>query len=191
MRSRFIIVEGPDSSGKTTLAKFLAVRCGGVYLHMSGFKSLHDCMPAYHDHTLRGIEWTLENVPGHTIILDRSWPSEFVYGREFRPQYVDNFPYKEFQSRIRNVGGVYVFCMDAGIERRHQESHEDQDHKYDPESFSRIVMGYQVLMQQLSTRPDVCTYNMQEYGHRLDRYADKLYKFIDENRELSVAADLE
>src|SRR6266550_1572619 len=108
MNTRFIIVEGPDSSGKTTLAKFLAERTQSLYWHSSGNKILHSVMPIYHLTMLDSIEENLKM--GRSVMLDRSWPSEFIYGREFRPQLVDNFPFKEFQDRISQLGGRYIFC---------------------------------------------------------------------------------
>ena len=159
---RFLIIEGPDSSGKTTLAKFLAERTQSLYWHSSGHPLLHSIMPIYHIKMLESIEDNLKM--GRSVVHDRSWPSEFIYGRELRPQLVDSFPFKEFQDRINKFGGRYIFCMDDDVTKRFRNGHDSKDHQYDEATFMNIVMAYRVLMEHMLTRPDSRHYDMLKHG---------------------------
>lgn len=163
MNPRLLIIEGPDCSGKTTLAQFLAKQTHSLYWHMSGHPALHQAMTAYHWVSLESIEWNIKN--GRSVVLDRSWPSEFVYGREFRPALVDLFPFKNFQDKIAELHGKYIFCMDGEIESRFEKLHTSVNHKnYDRGQFCNIVQGYQVLMDHMLTRPDSRHYSILNHG---------------------------
>jgi hypothetical protein len=167
MDNRLFIIEGPDCSGKTTLAKFLSHKLDMVYMHMSGHPALHRAMPEYHQQTLDSIEWNMKE-NGMRFVLDRSWPSEWVYGREFRTHLVDRFPFKEFQDRLQGLGAKYVFCMDDKIEERHAAEHVPKNHlPYDRSDFHGVVVGYQILMTTMTVRPDVYTYDLEKDGANL------------------------
>lgn len=166
MASRLFIIEGPDCSGKTTLARHMAVQLGGTYLHASGHPALHAGMVEYHESILSAIEWNMaHDRGGHVFILDRFWPSEFVYGREFRTHLVDRYPFKEVQDRISKLGGKYVFCMDGHVGSRHAREHVPKNHvPYDGGQFSGVIIGYQALMSIMGTRPDYIHYDMTRDG---------------------------
>lgn len=74
-----IVLEGPDSVGKTTLAKALVDYLGASYIHLTyRFK---DNMFAYHT---AAIEMCLHKLKHGPVVLDRWWASELIYARAFR-----------------------------------------------------------------------------------------------------------
>ena len=77
---RLIILEGPDGSGKSTLAPILAQLYNGRVIHHGTYKDLDGPALArtYVDSLMPAL------VEGQTIILDRCWLSEPIYGKVFR-----------------------------------------------------------------------------------------------------------
>lgn len=75
----FIVLEGPDSAGKTTLGKALVDYLGAHYIHLTyRFK---DKMFDYHTAALEQCLRHLEHGP---VVLDRWWGSELIYAQAFR-----------------------------------------------------------------------------------------------------------
>ena len=142
--TRLIIVEGPDCSGKTTLAKALANGLNYNYVHMSGAPALHSAMAEYHAATLHSIEWTVGNVYGSGCVMDRSWPSEHVYGRLFRPHLVSRFPFVQQIDKIKTLRGIYIMCDSEEIVGLHNKE-PDPSHHYDDGLFAAIVYEYRNL----------------------------------------------
>ena len=75
---KIVIVEGPDGSGKTTLAKHLCSRLGYGYVHMS----IPDDPKRPFDYWWRRIYPELHKHPG--LVIDRLHWSEALYGSLFR-----------------------------------------------------------------------------------------------------------
>lgn len=74
-----VVLDGPDGTGKTTLAKRLLELRPGKYLHQ-GYK-FKDNIFLYHTGALRlATLWSNDNL----VILDRLWLSECLYARAFR-----------------------------------------------------------------------------------------------------------
>lgn len=78
-----IYLDGPDGSGKTTLANAVKARLESlgktvVYLHNG---KADDCWKLHFDCALQIHEAMLR---GDYVILDRFWVSEFIYGRTYR-----------------------------------------------------------------------------------------------------------
>ena len=78
--SRITIFEGPDGSGKTTLAKRYAERMGACYRHHG------PCPQITEEHLLKiYVEMMLPALLGYQdVVLDRAWLSEQVYGLVIR-----------------------------------------------------------------------------------------------------------
>lgn len=76
---RLTIFEGPDGSGKTTLAKAYAEATGAVYTHLGPFPRVTTGLARLY------VEAILPAVLGYTdIVMDRCWLSEKPYGQAFR-----------------------------------------------------------------------------------------------------------
>jgi len=85
---RLFIIEGPDCSGKTTLAKRIAMMRNAMYIHATGSGKLFAAMLDYHLSIVKNASINLSN--GHDVVLDRLWPSEYVYGQIQRPTLSNN-----------------------------------------------------------------------------------------------------
>jgi hypothetical protein len=109
-----IILEGPDGAGKTTLARAIQKVSGASYLHCT--YRLPDQMPRYHTaalmHALSGALKT-----DRPVILDRWWPSEYIYGDVFRGG--TKFPhYGRLLDRLAiRFGALYVTCLPSDVTR--------------------------------------------------------------------------
>ena len=93
-RAGIIIVEGPDCSGKTTLSRYLSVEFNrrgnrSVYFHCAGNKELFPAMSAFQQCVLDNAKWNKSN--GSIVIIDRHWPSEYIYRPIFRPDQKEEF----------------------------------------------------------------------------------------------------
>lgn len=74
-----IVLEGPDGSGKTTLAGVICEQLGAKYIHATyRFKNQ---MHRYHWAVL---EQALKAAATQPVVIDRWWPSEQVYAGAFR-----------------------------------------------------------------------------------------------------------
>ena len=78
--SRVIVLEGPDGSGKTTLAKKLSSELGWKYVHMSAPVPIDKPF----DYWWARIQTEFAGSTPSGLIIDRLHPSEDVYGGLFR-----------------------------------------------------------------------------------------------------------
>ena len=117
-----IIIEGPDGSGKTTLANKLAKRTGYMLLHRSQPKSEEEKKKMMAEY-LQVID------SGENVIMDRCWYSEMVYGPVMRDASVISYPEMyELEKRIcKKGGGIIIYCTDRPdvLWNRCQERGED------------------------------------------------------------------
>lgn len=84
-----IIIEGPDSTGKTTLAKFLAEKLDFEYYHFSAPKSKEEAKKDYFNF--------INKFSNKNVIVDRAFWGEFVYApiwRNYEPDYFNELEAK-------------------------------------------------------------------------------------------------
>lgn len=144
MKHKLIILEGPDGSGKTTLARQLAERLSAVSLHLTCTKALVGGLRDYQLHVMRDVAENLRL--GHTVVLDRSWISEAVYGPVMRPKgpsYV-----AEIKTITESLNPFYIFCVRKDNEAWHAEN-KDKAHPYTKRQFRKILRGYQEAYEEL------------------------------------------
>lgn len=92
------IVEGPDGSGKTTLAKNLALSTGCKYIHNS-----------YED--LCNLHFFAEQLYKENVVIDRSFISEVIYAKvKKRTCRVSNSDVEKLHTLIENLCGVLIYC---------------------------------------------------------------------------------
>lgn len=73
------IFEGPDGSGKTTLAKEYAAETGAIYVHFAQLPQVNASLARMH------VEAMLPALLGYSdVVFDRCWLSEYPYGVAFR-----------------------------------------------------------------------------------------------------------
>lgn len=144
-----IIVEGPDCSGKTTLAKYLAREYHAAYFKMTRTKELRGSLLMYdYMRTMQAtIEWNIQN--GTTVILDRCWISEFCYSLAVRIE--DHLYWKaywpELHRHILSMCGLYVFCERSDVIQAHRE-HENSEHPYTDEQIRDIAAIYKAFRKK-------------------------------------------
>lgn len=112
-----IILEGPDHSGKTTLAEHFRDKYGAHVMHCTWSPELEKNMSNYIINTLsQGIEISKNQL----VIIDRSWISEYIYSDVFRngTQYPHLADYCHKTLRVDRAEVVYCLPYDipAGIE---------------------------------------------------------------------------
>lgn len=98
-----IVLEGPDASGKTTLAKALAEEVDGVYVHAS----------APERHPLVEYTATIETLRPEHIVLDRWHIGEMIYGPKYRGR--SGLSRKQFdavEEYLAGYGALLVHCDD-------------------------------------------------------------------------------
>jgi thymidylate kinase len=164
---KLIILEGPDRAGKTTLGKFLAHRLDAYYYHMSGVPAFYPYMIHYHRKVLEDVLWNVED--GRTVILDRTWLSELIYGMHFRPELAKHFPFDDFKEQIRKARGLYIICLPDNAIQRHKED-PDPTHHYDDKNFAVIVSKYSEWLLEHAGDEDVFSYNVEQDGSDLQKF---------------------
>lgn len=125
--SGIVCLEGPDGVGKTTLAEHLVKEWRAVSFHASyRFKKM---IPAFHTAILRKAMKVRD--AGGIAVMDRSWPSEAIYGKVFR----GGTRWPEYTFRMDDVfveqGVVTVLCLPNSISeslaRRRRRDEEDPE----------------------------------------------------------------
>lgn len=126
---------------------------------------------------------------GQPVVLDRFWPSEYVYGSIFREHISEQaYSFSHILERLREIPTIYIFCSDPGMFARHKEQ-KDASHPYDEEAYNVICAHYLHLeMEMMSDCPlpkfkepdapimkfDVRHYSIQEHGHVITDFVDAL-----------------
>ena len=148
--SRLFIIEGADSTGKSTLAKKLAYYAVGMYIHASGRPAFHPIMEAYHLDIVETARQNLLN--GCTVIIDRHWPSEFAYGSILRPQVSATYSFQRVHEALDPLRPEYIYCRSPRAFERHQTLHKESDHCYTEEQYKQIVAKYDLLFGDVPHR---------------------------------------
>ena len=107
--AQYIIVEGPDGAGKTTLVNHILAANPGAFL-------AHFGKPATDEEAFNYWKVYLQYVKDHekeaVVILDRSWYSDMVYGpvmRDREEMTRDNMELLEM-AVIACGGGIILYC---------------------------------------------------------------------------------
>jgi len=103
-----IVLEGPDGTGKTTLAAKLVDDYNAKYIHATWSPELEKGMDKY---LLGNIHTAIAHSKDQLVILDRSWISEFVYSEVFRGG--TNFPdlAEQCYNLLNENNAQYIFCI--------------------------------------------------------------------------------
>lgn len=107
---RIVIYDGPDSCGKTNMAAELSRRTGIPYFknHDEHRYFLKD--PEYFIHAIRYVDSYFTSyleTTGASVILDRAWPSEFVYSHVLGRK-TDMGVLRELDDRHAQLGTLIV-----------------------------------------------------------------------------------
>lgn len=135
-----IILEGPDGSGKTTLANQLAAQTGYPVVHRSNPKTEEEKqqMLAMYKEAVK---------KSRNVIFDRAWYSEMVYGPIMRDAAYISYPAMyELERGLCKVGSILIYCTDSPniLWKRCLKRGEDYIKNYN--TFSSICAGFEELM---------------------------------------------
>lgn len=110
--SNIIIVEGPDGAGKTTLInKLLATYKDSKVFKFSNPKNPNEEQLSMYANALVAAAKECE-----TVIFDRSWFSELVYGPIVRGTHIfNNWQLETLDNIVRGLGGGMVIYVTADI----------------------------------------------------------------------------
>lgn len=135
-----IIVEGPDGSGKTTLAEKIARQSGYTLLHRSQPKSEEEKrnMMAEYLHVIKS---------GKNVVMDRCWYSEMVYGPIMRDATCIDYPEMyELERLLCKKGAILIYCTDAPEVLWSRCQRRGEDYILDFSTHEAICKAYDKLM---------------------------------------------
>lgn len=101
-----IVLDGPDGTGKSTLAQELCQKLDAKYLHLTYRwpKNMFD----YHTAALF---YVLRQAQERPVVLDRWWMSEIVYADAYRGGSKWPLAHRLFQKAALRHNFLYVFCL--------------------------------------------------------------------------------
>lgn len=170
MSKYFYILEGPDRSGKTTLgtrlAKHLAIRTSVIYYHLTWTHKLGKCMADYQGNVYTNLIWAHVELD-LSIVLDRSWISNLIYGSVINKQEVCDW--SEIQATLRRLGAVYILCDTPHIFSLHEDD-KDTEHPYDEDTFRQIVNRYRQMREDLAITDNVIPYDRAKDGFDIPKF---------------------
>lgn len=136
-----IIIEGPDGSGKTTLAENLSKQTGYPVVHRSQPKSEEEKRQMYQSYV--DIIDT-----GKNVIFDRCWYSEMVYGPVMRDASVITYPAMyAIEQKLAKHGALIIYCTDKPKTLWRRATSRGEDYILDYDTFELICTGFDILMR--------------------------------------------
>lgn len=174
MRPHLFILEGPDAAGKSTLATNIADYTDGMVFRCTWNRELAGAIVAYFNSVLDNARECLAR--GRTMIIDRHWPSEWVYGSITRRGVVQPAQFVELANRVRELDGTYVFCSDdVKYQVERHASMKNPDHPYEDDLYIRICAGYYHWWGKLMVgRAPVARYQLLHHGGNLQKFCHDL-----------------
>lgn len=103
-----VVLDGPDASGKTTLANTLAEKYDGEVIHFTWNEELEKNMDTYMMGTLlHAITLSKEKL----VIIDRLWMSELVYSEVFRGGTKYDALHWDIRNLLNDINATQVICL--------------------------------------------------------------------------------
>lgn len=154
MKNGLIILEGPDQSGKTTLAKQF-VRHGVCYMHCINLPN--EFLTKYHDGVLQD---ACISAQYNIVVLDRHWPSRLIYQNNLESRRHADFILNDYK-----IKPIYIFCLTDKCLELHKKN-KDPDHPYHDVEFKRVYREYGALYLAMKSKyPDhVELFDMEKHG---------------------------
>lgn len=175
---KLIIVEGIDSTGKTSLCQSIAhARTPKPVLF--NCTASPDMFAALHDYHLNVAKFARTNLAlGHDVVLDRFWPSEITYGRLFRPDSGYEQGVGAILKSISDLDVTYVNCFSAyAMTRYFEDSKPDPAHQLSRKDFETIQSAYGSLFCDLAHTEHVVHFQIELHGSSitLPRFIQNLF----------------
>lgn len=148
------ILDGCDGSGKTTLAnKILETTLGATRMHFGAPKTDEEAFNYWqvYSNAIASVQ------PGQTVVFDRSWISDMVYGPIIRNRSEMSFQMYELlcSQVIAKGGGMIIFCTantDLLWRRCRQRGETFVKSK---ETIAQLHDAYEELFKKLTILPKV------------------------------------
>ena len=171
---KLVILEGVDSTGKSTLSKYLARELNACYFHASGHKTMHYSMNAHHMAMLHDIEVNLAN--GHNVVCDRHWPSEIAYAAILRPEAFKIYDVGKIFDRLVTMRPIYVHCHSDHGWDRYEQTHRDHCresfHHLSREEYDMIRERYSAIFADILH----ISYSIEEHGLRREPILNQIHE---------------
>jgi thymidylate kinase len=134
-----IIIEGPDGSGKTTLANQLSKQ--------TGYKIIHRVQPKTEEEKAIMMGEYLQTIrSGKNMIFDRCWYSEMVYGPVMRDASVIGYPQMyDLERQLSKAGAMIIYCTDSKAALWSRCQDRGEDYIVDRTTFDKICDGFDQL----------------------------------------------
>src|SRR5690606_37684332 len=153
-----IVLEGPDGTGKTSLAMNLRDHLGARYIHLT--YRWPEKMNLYHYAAIRVAGHLAQNQP---VIIDRWWPSEIVYAEAYRGGSKFLKHYFMLEHVANKIGVVYVMCLpkDRDLYLRHYNELKGKRAEMYDSGMEKVYDGYRSFYDNyMGLRENVCHYDM-------------------------------
>lgn len=168
-----IIIEGPDGAGKSTVVKqLLESHPGATLMHFSNPLTDQDDRDYWKVYTRAIANGDWKN---NTLIMDRSWYSDIVYGPIFRKtRYID----KEMLTLLENVvvsnGGGYVVYVTASLSKLWSRClKRGEAFVQTKELLNQVALAYEIVMYTECKLPVLRIETGGESGKYLMKYFNK------------------
>jgi len=149
-----IILEGPDGSGKTTLAKKLVAQTGYAYIHKSYPKTQEEMENMFQEY-----KELLDQQDN--LIIDRSWFSEMVYGPILRSRsYITMEQALILEQAVAARGGLIIYCTGNIDNLWYNCLSRGEDLIRDYKTFAQICTRYTALFSGAVTIVPVVKYEV-------------------------------
>jgi len=153
-----IICEGPDGSGKTTLAKNFSHY---EYIHNGAFETSDKAFNAY-------VNQIDKLTPQSNVFVDRMHISERIYGTIYHGFNMDDSKYYHVDNLLNQLGAIVLLCippyevaLSNWKSRLHEEMLSDED------IFKQIYQRYEAMVYssrfaRLLTAMPIVIYNYKD-----------------------------
>lgn len=152
------ILEGPDGSGKTTLANKLIEMTGGHYYHFSYPRSKEEAdrlFKTYYE------KLTLLQHFSNSVI-DRMWISTMVYGEILRGKSEVSTKQAERLERLIHREAMIFYCTGDVKTMWQRATRRGETYIQDFETFSKICSLYDDIMYNQKHLVPIFTYDIEE-----------------------------
>lgn len=182
-----IVLDGPDGTGKTTLAHEICKQTGAKYLHLT-----YRWKDKIFDYHTAAIRWAARQTC--PVVIDRWWPSEAIYAKAFRGGSTWPLQGRMCERVAKKFGVVYVFCLPDDIQSavaNHAELKQHREEMYD--DIAAVVDLYLKLWRGESTHQDKgqyidqlirtggindhkdkILYTISDWGHAMDLFIERV-----------------
>lgn len=173
MSTKFIIIEGPDSSGKTTLAKYVAQTLTrrakpATYFHLDYSPKLAAAIQDYMESVHQNLLWSWEHL-NLNVVMDRGWPTEAVYALGLNDT-VRQVAFKAnvLRDMVKRAQPVYIYCQCTSSLGRHQQEKKDS-YQYSMLDYQRISHTYDQWWLNMRRNPGEqhFVYDLDRDGHNI------------------------